>query len=719
VRAYAGTTISPGVSDGETVAIVTDGTTGNGAWMQRFVNFEQPFVISARGRYDPSTAYSDYMSLFTIFTGNHSLGVSLYPTHMLIGAVPSLDLPAVQGTWYNVTFDARAPLNVDVYVNGIFVSNVEMYPTNNIIWDQPANKPGIFAVGSSTEGRAKGMVDYIRTTMCPLTEVPPKIPDRTPPEIRNVMFDDGVQAPANHLTVPLGIISKVWLNATIDDSRTGNSPIWSANYSAMPRTWPGTPMAPVDGALDWPVEDVTAEMDISGLPLGDYNYCVYARDYQGPKNLTGGCGTLTIAQFVPNTAMNPLPLTPADSAWIASPTINFTWQFRDAEGDSQSALRLQIDDNVLFASPDLDTGDRSGSEEFREITVPLSDGAWHWRVQTMDSQGLWGPYSAPFAFNLDRTPPEVTIEFGGPTTVAGSTRYITTASLIWLNGTDAGVGGTVITYSIDGGTMQSYNQASSLLEADGLHTIAYSSTDSLGNEMEQQFAAVVVDTTGPETTISLASLERGYSISVSSHDNGAGVGTVFVSVDGGGYFIYQGSFAADAFGNHNIRAFAVDSLGNVGAIAAVDLSVFNTKPLVAGTIGVVLLVIGLVMVYLDRKRKRIWGIAVVVVGIMEVVMAVLSWMTGALGIPPWVGVSLMIDIAMVVAVVILCALRWRSLRVAGAKTTPPPPPPPSPEPQPPAPAPLMEGFAQARCPHCGSNLPTGSTFCGLCGKNLG
>jgi len=1191
VRPGSGT-ITSGISDGATVAIVNDPTlVGGSSWMQRFVNFEPPFIISARGRYDPSTTYNGRMVLMSAFTGNHSIGATIYPTHLYIGAVPVLDLPAVQGTWYNVTFDARAPLDVDVYVNGAFISNVEMYPRDLVIWDQPLNKPVALAIGTEVEEQTKGMVDYIRTTMCPLTEVQPKTPDRTPPAIRNVMFDDGIQAPANHLTVTQGDVSKVWLNATIDDSSTGDSRIWSANYSKMPRTWPGTPMAPADGALDSPIEGVTAEIDISSFPVGDYNYCVYARDYQGSKNLNGGCGILTVrtrvfyvtvTYIVPgcpegscnihfeivtndpsliffrwdfnddaiwdtswltdtgydlggfaddylgracaegsdggggtptscadyqvnnvpptvdagadklgdvgvpidflfnfsdpgydapakgtwenftatidwgdgppvaavvnevpgspggvpttgnvsathvystmgvfgvtvticdddggcgsdtmlveliNTASDPVLLAPADGAWVGPTSVVFIWQFRDMEGDAQSAFRLQIDNDPLFPSPNFDTGDQSSSNEFAEIAFTLPDGDWYWHVRTMDWHGEWGPYSAPFVFSLDRTPPDVTIEFGQPTVVAGGTRYVTTDSLVWLNGTDAGIGGVVITYSIDGdpeqtylqafkileadgphiiiysamdilgnamqefasvvvdttppdvtvdfgsptvlaggiryittdslvwlngtdegvggiviaysidgGSVQTYLQAIQILESDGIHTIAYSAIDSLGNTMQQtttvvvdttppdvtiefgqpmvmvgstryitadtlvwlngtdagvgdievtysidggsaqkylqaiqlleadgshtigysaidslgnamqqltvtvvvdttppevtiefgqptirtggtwyitdaslislngidegagvaaitysidggtvqsylqpfnvpgadgphtiaysardslgnvmqqRFEAVVLDTTGPVTTISLTGLERGYSVALSSFDDGVGVSIVYLSVDTGSDTAYLGPREVVAYGNHHVRAYAIDWLLNVGAVAESDFSVYNAKPLMAGAIGVVLLVIGLVMVYLDRKRKKVWGIAVAVVGIVEVVMAILSWMTGTLGIPPWLGVSIVIDIAMIVVAVVLCALRWRSLRVAGAKNPPAPPPPepeqPAPEPEQPAPEPPMEESAQVMCPSCGGSLPTGSTFCGRCGMKL-
>src|SRR3989304_4177527 len=56
VRAFGTTSITGGMSGADTVAIVNDGTAADGAWMQRFMNFQPPFNVSVRGRYDPAAA---------------------------------------------------------------------------------------------------------------------------------------------------------------------------------------------------------------------------------------------------------------------------------------------------------------------------------------------------------------------------------------------------------------------------------------------------------------------------------------------------------------------------------------------------------------------------------------------------------------------------------------------------------------------------------------
>ncbi len=306
VRAYGGNTITGAVSDGATVAIVDDGSLTDGAWLQRYMDFQPPFNISARGRYDLTTPRTDPFYLLDVFTGTHSIVASLTPTTISIGAVPVLTIPATRG-WYNITFEVRAILDVDVVINGVFAGNVEMRPSDLIIWDQTLNKPIIATLVTLIQYTAVGMVDYVRTTMCPPTEVPAKVPDRTPPETRDALFADGLQTPAADLAVLQGSVSAVWLNATVDDTGRGGSTIWSANATVGDRVWPGTPMAAADGAFDSVVEPVTTTIDISALLPGAYRYCVYGRDYYGNRDLVGSCATLRIVYVPRIVAVLPLP----------------------------------------------------------------------------------------------------------------------------------------------------------------------------------------------------------------------------------------------------------------------------------------------------------------------------------------------------------------------------------------------------------------------------
>jgi len=137
VRAFGTTSITGGMSGADTVAIVNDGTAADGAWMQRFMNFQPPFNVSVRGRYDPATARTGRVGLAYVFTGTHMFRASIYPASIAIVGAPALNFAATQGTWYNITFDAKAILDVDVYVNGVVMGNIEMLPTDRIIFDQP------------------------------------------------------------------------------------------------------------------------------------------------------------------------------------------------------------------------------------------------------------------------------------------------------------------------------------------------------------------------------------------------------------------------------------------------------------------------------------------------------------------------------------------------------------------------------------------------------
>ncbi|MFQ6061362.1 MAG: hypothetical protein ACE5KV_08770, partial [Thermoplasmata archaeon] len=237
LRPWGFTSIYSDISDGETVAVVDDPDPVEGAWMQKWVDLEPPFEFAARGRYDPLTTRTSPVTIAWIFTGCHRLFGQVYPTKLRIGGPHPFEVPAVQGEWYNITFDVKAPLDVDVYSNGILIGNVEMNPKDRLSFDPPDNKPGVATIISGAP-TSKGMVDYIRTTMEPIQEVGPKVCDREPPLVLNLTLDDGVKTPSDDLLVSEGA-STVWLNATIDVRTTGNSTIWSANSTAGASNWPG------------------------------------------------------------------------------------------------------------------------------------------------------------------------------------------------------------------------------------------------------------------------------------------------------------------------------------------------------------------------------------------------------------------------------------------------------------------------------------------------
>jgi hypothetical protein len=118
------------------------------------------------------------------------------------------------------------------------------------------------------------------------------ITDDCAPLIQNVRLN-GLPT----LTIPTGA-GPVWVNATLDDTTTGNTNISSANYTIGIKSWPGTSMNAVSPPFDNPMEDVTNDpspIDTSMWSTGSYDICVYGSDELGNDNMTGACTILTIA----------------------------------------------------------------------------------------------------------------------------------------------------------------------------------------------------------------------------------------------------------------------------------------------------------------------------------------------------------------------------------------------------------------------------------------
>lgn len=294
-RSFGTTTITGAVSGGETVALRNDNDMAQGGWMQRFTNFTPPFNLSVRGRYDPTTIRGGLVDLAHFFTGTHAGRAALTPTQLRIIVTPPITLPATQGAWYNVTFEVLAPLSVNVYVNGAFAGSGELTRATRIVFDQPNYQPVILSLTTDPPGTALGMVDYIRTTACPPTVVGPVAQDLGAP-LSVAALGDGTVPPASPFRFVREGFPSALLYATTDDTTTGGSAIWSANYTVGAGSWPGTPMTPVDLAFDSPVEDFAEPIDVSALPIGSHTRCVYGRDYYG--NWAAGAPACAVLQLV-------------------------------------------------------------------------------------------------------------------------------------------------------------------------------------------------------------------------------------------------------------------------------------------------------------------------------------------------------------------------------------------------------------------------------------
>jgi hypothetical protein len=88
----------------------------------------------------------------------------------------------------------------------------------------------------------------------------------------------------------------------------------------------------------------------------------------------------------------------------AGPAASFSWIFSDADGDTQSAYRVQADNNANFSSPEVDSGQvSSASHSYATPAGLLSyDQTYYWRVMVWDSQGSSSVWANGSAFTVPK-----------------------------------------------------------------------------------------------------------------------------------------------------------------------------------------------------------------------------------------------------------------------------------------------------------------------------
>jgi len=92
---------------------------------------------------------------------------------------------------------------------------------------------------------------------------------------------------------------------------------------------------------------------------------------------------------------------PLTGNWTNNNKPPFTWALNDIDSISQNSFQWQADDSNDFSSVDYDSGVVSSDILSYTHSSPMSDGVWHWRVKTKDSDGDWGPYSDNWIIKID------------------------------------------------------------------------------------------------------------------------------------------------------------------------------------------------------------------------------------------------------------------------------------------------------------------------------
>ncbi len=223
-----------------------------------------------------------------------------------------------------------------------------------------------------------------------------------PPEISNVLLDDGVSQ-ANTLVVEKSQMMVVYLNATIDDSCTGNSNISYANYTIGKENWSSSrPLDPIDGAFDEPIENVTVSINISSWLMGTYQLWVYASDALGNKNITGLNAILIIQDTTPPTITD--VLTVPDPQEVFG-TVNLSANVADNYQPFGAWVEI-YDPEGNFVGNFSMLYDQINDRYYWNQTYDVL-GAYTFTIWANDTSDNWGSTSESFT-TQDTTPPTIT-----------------------------------------------------------------------------------------------------------------------------------------------------------------------------------------------------------------------------------------------------------------------------------------------------------------------
>jgi hypothetical protein len=169
----------------------------------------------------------------------------------------------------------------------------------------------------------------------------------------------------------------------IDDSEDFSSPVFSTPDGAAN---PGTPIS-------------AAYAKPTGLVvLTPYYWHVRARDAAGNWGPWSGSQTITILPLIPTA---PAVTAPALKLLTSNTNPTFTWNSVTAGVNYQ----IQVDNQVTFASPEVNQTDTGGLTSFTPSTPITPNGLYYWRVRAVNAAGEPGVWSATWYFTIDTTPP--------------------------------------------------------------------------------------------------------------------------------------------------------------------------------------------------------------------------------------------------------------------------------------------------------------------------
>ena len=290
---------------------------------------------------------------------------------------------------------------------------------------------------------------------------------------------------------------------------------------------------------------------------------------------------------------------------------------------------------------------------------------------------------------VDDSPPVSALSIGEPRYLVGGS-FVRTSTPLALSAADGGVGSNSTFYRLWNGTWSRWRESTTsftLSGSDGTWFIEFLSCDFLGSMEAIQNETLVLDNSPPVTTISPANgpYAPDTVFALAFSDAGSGVNITRYRIDGGNWTGYIGGFTLPE-GVHNISYYSNDMLNNTererwlvvavsGQPPPSEVAV-NYKPIVALVFAIILLIAG---VWSSKKRPwkggkdrmavaKAFMIVSMPFVLAEAVTGVVSFATGQLSVPPLAGLGTAVDMAILIAGLVVAIARVLKTEALEAET---------------------------------------------------
>lgn len=206
-----------------------------------------------------------------------------------------------------------------------------------------------------------------------------------------------------------------------------------------------------------------------------------------------------------------------------------------------------------------------------------------------------------FSFITDLSSPSVTVRTTEPVITRDGRNYLSSRAVFSISADDSLSGTGLIRYSMNGKDFIPY-VTGIVMPVEGEASLRVIAEDKVGNRADHfsfvrdagdavktKSIAIIADNEPPSVRIvpgfSFAVVEdkriapRGASFTVEADDQGSGVATILVRIDGRGDFVpYSGALVFNAPGTHFIEAKAVDRTGNGSSVSVSSFIVDPVPP---------------------------------------------------------------------------------------------------------------------------------------------